>query len=69
MGKDKKDKSMKRLLLVDSEYATRTSLKELLEYESFKVDVEDNGISAFERISTQEYDVVLSGSYDSSAKG
>lgn len=60
MGKDKKDKSMKRLLLVDSEYATRTSLKELLEYESFKVDVEDNGISAFERISTQEYDVVLS---------
>ena len=60
MVKDKQNKSIKRLLLVDSEHAVRTSLKELLEYESFEVDVEDNGVSAFEKISTQEYDVVLS---------
>ena len=60
MVKDKQNKSIKRLLLVDSEHAIRTSLKELLEYESFEVDVEDNGVSAFEKISTQEYDVVLS---------
>ena len=60
MAKEKQDKCERRLLLVDSEHATRASLKELLEYESFKVDVEDNGISAFEKISTQNYDVVLS---------
>lgn len=60
MVKDKQNKSIKRLLLVDSEHAVRTSLKELLEYESFEADVEDNGVSAFEKISTQEYDVVLS---------
>lgn len=51
---------MRKLLLVDSEYAVRTSLKELLEYESFHVDVEDTGSSAFERICTCNYDVVLS---------
>lgn len=51
---------MRRLLLVDSEYAVRTSLKELLEYESFHVDVEETGGSAFERICTCGYDIVLS---------
>ena len=51
---------MRKLLLVDSEDAVRTSLKELLEYESFHVDVEDTGGSAFERICTCNYDVVLS---------
>ena len=51
---------MRKLLLVDSEDEVRTSLKELLEYESFHVDVEDTGGSAFERICTCNYDVVLS---------
>lgn len=51
---------MRKLLLVDSEDAVRISLKELLEYESFHVDVEDTGGSAFERICTCNYDVVLS---------
>lgn len=60
MVKEKQNIFKKKILLVDSEHAIRTSLKELLEYESFEVDVEDNGGSAFERICADNYDVILS---------
>ena len=51
---------MKKLLIVDSELATKSSLKEVLEYESYHVDTEDNYQAAFEKICKNNYFAVLS---------
>ena len=51
---------MKKLLIVDSEPATKSSLKEVLEYESYHVDTEDNYQAAFEKICKNDYFAVLS---------
>ncbi len=52
---------MRKLLVVDAEDSIRCSLKEVLEYESYSVDIADNGCSAFDKICQQQYDAILSG--------
>ena len=37
---------MASILIVDDERAIRNSMKEILEYESYKVDVAENGVEA-----------------------
>jgi len=50
---------MPNILLVDDEKAIRKTLKEILEYEKYKVDEAEDGPSALEKIQNNQYDVVL----------
>ena len=51
---------VKKLLVIDKDAAVRTSLKEVLEYESYKVDVEKDTESAFKKICKGGYDLIMS---------
>lgn len=50
---------MARILIVDDEKAIRQTLKEILEYESYKVDEAGDGLAALELIRQNNYDAVL----------
>lgn len=50
---------MPSILLVDDEKAIRKTLREILEYENYKVDEAEDGTSALEKIQNNTYDVVL----------
>jgi two-component system, NtrC family, nitrogen regulation response regulator NtrX len=50
---------MPNILLVDDEKAIRKTLREILEYEKYKVDEAEDGPSALEKIQNNQYDVVL----------
>jgi DNA-binding NtrC family response regulator len=50
---------MPTILLVDDEKAIRKTLKEILEYENYKVDEAEDGATALEKIQNNNYDVVL----------
>jgi two-component system nitrogen regulation response regulator NtrX len=50
---------MARLLIIDDERAIRSTLREILEYESYDVDDIDNGIDGLELIKKNNYDLVL----------
>lgn len=50
---------MARILVIDDERSIRNTLKEILEYEKFKVDDAENGIKGLELIKENKYDVVL----------
>ncbi len=50
---------MPNILLVDDEKAIRKTLREILEYEKYKVDEAEDGPSALEKIQSNQYDVVL----------
>jgi len=50
---------MPNILLVDDEKSIRKTLREILEYEKYKVDEAEDGPSALEKIQSNQYDVVL----------
>ena len=48
-----------RILVVDDERAIRNTLKEILEYENYKVDIAEDGEMALEQVKNNAYDLVL----------
>ncbi len=50
---------MPNILVADDEKSIRRTLREILEYESYKVDEAEDGPTALEKIQTGAYDVVL----------
>ncbi len=51
---------MAKILIVDDERSIRNTLKDILEVESYQVDVVESGIEALELIKENNYDVVFS---------
>ncbi len=50
---------MARILVIDDERSIRNTLKEILEYEKFEVDVAEDGFEGLEKIANSHFDVVL----------
>lgn len=51
---------MASILVVDDERAIRNSLKEILEYEDYKVDVAENGVEALQKVQNGKFDLIFS---------
>jgi len=50
---------MSKILIIDDEKAIREALKEILEYEKFKVDTAEDGIQGIEKAKSGNYDVIF----------
>jgi DNA-binding NtrC family response regulator len=50
---------MSRILVVDDERSIRNTLKEILEYEKYQVDLAENAKVALEHVKSSEYDIIL----------
>lgn len=50
---------MPRILVIDDERAIRNTLKEILEYEKYKVDLAENANQAQEIVKNNDFDVIL----------
>jgi len=50
---------MSRILVIDDEQSIRNSLKEVLEYEKYEVDLATEGREGLEMFEKNKYDVVL----------
>ena len=50
---------MAKILVIDDERSIRNTLKEILEYEKFTVDLAENGIEGLEKYKAGNYDIVL----------
>lgn len=50
---------MTKILVIDDERSIRNTLKEILEYESFEVDLAEDGVQGLELVEKKEYDVIL----------
>ncbi len=50
---------MSRILVVDDERSIRNTLKDILEYEKYEVDLAEDGAKAVEKVKGAEYDIVL----------
>ena len=50
---------MARILIVDDEASIRETLKEILTYEGYEVDLAEDGAQALEMLRKTEYDVAL----------
>lgn len=50
---------MSRILVIDDERSIRNTLKDILEYEKYEVDLAEDGNKGLELIRSAEYDVVL----------
>jgi len=50
---------MSRILIIDDEPAIRTALKEILEYESFKVQEAEDGLTALKLVEKETYDLIF----------
>lgn len=50
---------MSRILVVDDESSIRRTLKEILEFEKYEVDLAPDGMNALEMIAANGYDVIL----------
>lgn len=50
---------MARILVIDDERSIRNTLKEILEYEKFEVEVAEDGFEGLEKIENSHFDVVL----------
>lgn len=50
---------MSRILVIDDERAIRNTLKDVLEYENYEVDLAENGPTGIELFNGNSYDVVL----------
>lgn len=48
------------ILVVDDERAIRNSLKEILEYENYKVEVAENGVDGLSKVQNGKYDLIFS---------
>jgi two-component system, NtrC family, nitrogen regulation response regulator NtrX len=50
---------MANILVIDDERSIRNTLKEILEYEKFSVDLAENGLEGLEQYKKNHYDIVL----------
>jgi len=50
---------MSRILVIDDERSIRNTLKDILEYEKYSVELAEDGIKAFDKIKAASFDVVL----------
>lgn len=50
---------MSKILVVDDERAIRNTLKDILEYEKYQVELAENASKALELIKTNEFDIIL----------
>ena len=50
---------MANILVIDDERSIRNTLREILEFEKFKVDDAENGMKGLELMKENEYDAVL----------
>ena len=50
---------MARILVIDDERSIRNTLKEILEYEKFDVEVAEDGFVALEKLETTKFDLIL----------
>jgi DNA-binding NtrC family response regulator len=50
---------MSRILVIDDERSIRNTLKDILEYEKYQVDLAETGPAGLDKLKTGEYDVVL----------
>lgn len=50
---------MSRILVIDDEKSIRNTLKDVLEYEKYEIDLAEDGISGIELFGQQQYDAVL----------
>lgn len=50
---------MEKILVIDDERPIRSTLKEILEFENFKVDTAEDGKQGFEMILANKYDLIL----------
>ncbi len=50
---------MSKILVIDDERSIRNTLKDILEYEKYEVDLAEDGIKGIEKIKNAEYDIVL----------
>ncbi|MCQ2958668.1 MAG: sigma-54 dependent transcriptional regulator [Bacteroidales bacterium] len=51
---------MASILVVDDERAIRNSLKEILEYEDYKVDIAENGMEGLQKVQNGKFDLIFS---------
>jgi len=56
---NKSNKVMAKILVIDDEKSIRNTLREILEYEKFKVDDAPDGMQGIEKISKNKYDIIL----------
>jgi DNA-binding NtrC family response regulator len=50
---------MSKILVIDDERSIRNTLKDILEYEKYEVDLAEDGKKGIEKIRSAEYDIVL----------
>ena len=50
---------MSKILVIDDERAIRNTLKEILEYEKYQVDLAENAAAALQHIKNNEYNIIL----------
>ncbi len=50
---------MAKILIIDDERSIRSTLRDILEYEKFKVDDAENGLVGVDKIRNNKYDVIL----------
>ena len=50
---------MAKILIIDDERAIRTTLKDILSYESHEVDLAQDGFEGLEKLTNNKYDIVL----------
>lgn len=50
---------MAQVLIIDDEKSIRNTLREILEYEKFKVDEAEDGMSGLEKVKKNKYDLIL----------
>ena len=52
--------SMAKILVIDDERSIRNTLKEVLEFEGYTVDLAEDGVSGLEKASSGSYDLIYS---------
>lgn len=50
---------MSRILVIDDERSIRNTLKDILEYEKYQVDLAEDGLKGIEKVKNAEYDIIL----------
>ncbi|HAZ00564.1 MAG: Fis family transcriptional regulator [Bacteroidetes bacterium GWF2_42_66] len=50
---------MSRILVIDDERSIRNTLKDILEYEKYQVDLAEDGLKGLEMIGAVDYDIIL----------
>jgi DNA-binding NtrC family response regulator len=50
---------MSRILVIDDERSIRNTLKDILEFEKYQVELAEDGLKALELLKTNDYDVIL----------